>query len=179
MDRQIPREILVAAIAMDRPAFHTIVELCQTWVYGMAYRMTYNRADAEDISQEIFLRLYRGLPRYNIALPFIPWFRRLATNTCLNYLRSQRRRAPLDAGAEIKEEVADAPRRTSDDRILLALNRLPAEYRMAIALRYFEEMAVDEIAGTMELPVGTVKTWLFRARNELKGFLKEKRHDLS
>ncbi|MHC4606884.1 MAG: RNA polymerase sigma factor [Planctomycetota bacterium] len=167
---EVPREALLSARRGDRAAFRTVAEVLARYTYNVAYRMTYGAADAEDLTQDIFLRLYQNLDKYDATLPFGPWYRALATRTALNWRRSRRSRpVPIE-----NVEVAVHPEATGDlpEHLRNAVRDLPEDYRMVVTLRYLEDLGVDEIARAMGKPSGTIKTWLFRARDMLKDKLK-------
>ena len=159
---------LAAARGGDRQAFRALVESLTKEVYNMAYRVTYNEADASDLSQEIFVTLYRNLGRYDPERPFAPWFRRVVTNTAINYRKRQRpHRALPDTLASDEPTVEGLS--AEEMRVLEdALKQLPAEYRLAVGYYYYQGLEVVDIAAAMQVPVGTVKTWPFRAREALK-----------
>ena len=90
MTSEIPRDILVRARSGDRDAFRLVLEATQKLAFNIAYRMTYNANDAEDATQEVYLRLFRNFARYDAELPFLPWFRRLCTNCILNWKEKRR-----------------------------------------------------------------------------------------
>jgi RNA polymerase sigma-70 factor (ECF subfamily) len=175
MTPEVSRDLIVRARRGDREAFRLLLDSLASFTFALAWRMTGNAADAEDLSQDIFLRLHRNLDRCDPARPFTPWFRTLATNVCLNHRKQARAHpsASLDA-AEGRELSApdDPPPGEFDGRLRQFLQELPAEYRMVLTWLYFQEMSVAEIAAAMQIPTGTVKTWLFRGREELKNKLK-------
>lgn len=169
---EIPAEVIARARAGDRAAFRALVERLLKFTFNLAWRMTYHGADAEDLTQEILLRLFRNLERYDPAQPFVPWFRTVATNCAINWKEraSNRRSAPLDPAAAPGTE--DAPPADSGGSLRDAIRALPPEYQACVTLKYLENLGVAEIATTLKVPVGTVKTWLFRAREFLKERLK-------
>ena len=85
MKPEFEREELLRARLGDRGSFRRIVESLSRYVFNLSYRMTWNRSDADDLSQEIFLRLFQNLEKYDPELPFLPWFRRMATNCAINW----------------------------------------------------------------------------------------------
>src|SRR5690242_19648184 len=85
MTPEIPRDTLLRARMGDREAFRSVLESVQKLAYNIAFRLTWNASDAEDATQEIFLRLFRNFPQFDPTQPFLPWFRRLATNCTLNW----------------------------------------------------------------------------------------------
>jgi RNA polymerase sigma-70 factor (ECF subfamily) len=167
MAPDIPRDTLLRARAGDREAFRAVLEAAQKLAFNIAYRLTYNANDAEDATQEVFLRLYRNFGQYDPAQPFLPWFRRLATNCVLNWKEKQRPAAELPEVA-----VRDSGPADPSGRLHQAIRELPAEYQACVTLKYLEDLGVSEIAETLQVPVGTVKTWLFRAREILVQKLK-------
>lgn len=175
-------EVLRRAMSGDESAFAAVVNACGGLVLNLAWRMVRDRQEAEDLSQEVFLRLHRAFDRYDPSRPFLPWFRRLAVNMMINRTsgkakRLMRRSASLDA---IREDAGDLPRdpRSADAveaagrseravRLDVAMGELRPEYRAVLALRYFDGLSYEEIADTLELPLGTVKNRIHRAREAL------------
>lgn len=168
MGPEISREVLLRARLGDREAFRAVAEGVQKLAYNIAWRMTWNAADAEDAAQEVLLRLFRNFPQYDPALPFLPWFRRLATNCTINW---KQKRRPT---SEIAGDVAVAGSEPSDPsaRLHAAIRRLPPEYQACVTLKYLEDLGINDIAQALQVPPGTVKTWLFRAREMLVQKLK-------
>ncbi len=166
---EIPIEALRRARLGDRAAFRVVVEALLKFTYNLAYRMSHHAADAEDLTQEILMRLFQNLERYDPTQPFLPWFRTVAANCTINWRsrRSNRRGTSLDParapGVEDREPDTGLPQAIAD---------LPPEYQVCLTLKYLEDLGVQEIAEAMKVPVGTVKTWLFRAREILKDRLK-------
>ncbi len=154
------------AASGDREAFRGVAESLKDEVYNLAYRMTFNREDAEDLAQEVLITLYRNFHRYDTELPFSPWFRRVLTNVALNYKRKLRpsKMLPDDAA----DPRGSHPGNDDAEIVEAALKTLPNEYRLVVTFKYFQGLEVDEIARTLKVPEGTVKTWLFRAREALK-----------
>jgi len=183
-DQPAPEEALVRRVlAGDRAAFEALVSRYHRIVFAIALRMTGNRAEAEDVSQEVFLRVYRGLRQFDPALPFLPWVRRIAGNAALNHLRrrglERRHAAPESDRGEIPDfpdAAADpeerAARAEEAGRLERALALLPENQRLAVTLKYVEGLTAEEIARAMGAPRNTVKTWLLRARERLREELK-------
>ena len=170
---------LVRAIrAGDRDAFERLVWLYHRRIFAVAYRMVGSRADAEDICQEVFWKVYRNLNRYDPARPLLPWVRRIACNHTLNFLRRRRIERRLFEGAEESGEARTADGRIPADEVLLAeererrlqgaLLRLPPPQRIVFALKYVEDLTAEEIGQALNVPRNTVKTWLYRARETLR-----------
>jgi RNA polymerase sigma-70 factor (ECF subfamily) len=150
---------------------------------NLAARMVQDRALAEDLAQEAFARAFEHLATYDEQRRFASWFFQILHNVTIDYLR--RKRPPAlslddleDAGHAVPDATAmGTPPDTQAEQSALAraldasLARIRPEYREAVVLRYREDLSVEEIAEAMSLPVGTVKTYLFRARKELASLL--------
>jgi len=168
---EIPPDLVRRARSGDAAAFRRLVDALAGLTFNIAWRMTGHRADAEDMSQEVFLRLHRHFATYDPRLPFLPWFRKLTTNACLNWCRTHRSRRPASLGEMDPAAPASPEPVESSGALRDAVQSLPADQRLALARFYFESLSVAEIAESMEVPVGTIKTWLFRAREALKSRL--------
>ncbi len=185
------QEWLIRAKQGDTVAFAELVGRYQTAVFNIAYRFLGNRQDAEDAAQEAFVRAFRAMDRFDTARPFAPWIKRIAANHCLNRLQKAVRHTQITAsdlqtGAE---EVADMDnwahtvptpeqtmvRQQETTAIHAAILQLPPRYWAVIELRHFQQMAYDEIAATLERPLSSVKSDLFRARRMLAEMLKERK----
>ncbi|MBI3099170.1 MAG: sigma-70 family RNA polymerase sigma factor [Planctomycetes bacterium] len=179
------KEVLLRARAGDRDAFGRIVDAWQVRIFNLAYRMTFDRETACDLTQEVFLHLFRQLDRYDPERPFAPWFLRVATNLCIN--RTQKAELPtisLEALGSGRDEESGFDPGTDDDPVTVhlghqsrreavqaAIRKLPAEYRAILTLHYLEQMPYEELCATLDLPLGTVKNRLHRARTVLKRLL--------
>jgi RNA polymerase sigma-70 factor (ECF subfamily) len=152
----------------DREAFEQLVHRFQRRIYGFAYRYIRDADEAQDLAQEIFLRLYRKLGRFDPRRPFEPWLWRVAANVCANYLE---RRVPPPAtlgGDGGGGGTAAPPALMEETRLGDALTRLPPNYRLVLVLHYQADMPLAEIAGTLGLSEMTVKSRLYRARTQLQ-----------
>jgi RNA polymerase sigma-70 factor (ECF subfamily) len=171
----------------DAAAFRSLVEHWQGRVFGFCWRMTADRALSEDLAQEVFLKVYQVFHRYDRTRPFAPWMRRVMVNEVLNRLRGERRDlAPLDAAPEGASSFADvrapdpvlgASREEEAAIVRRCVEALPPAWRAVVALRYQEELPVQDIAAILDLPVNTVKTRLFRAREALRADLRSMSED--
>lgn len=162
---EIPQELVRRARAGDAFAFKQLVDALAGLTFNIAWRMTGHRADAEDMSQEVFLRLHRHFATYDLRLPFLPWFRRLTSNACLNWRRDHRLKRP----DQLTDSDLPAPETPEPETPVRDVVRtLPEEQRLVLARFYFEGLSVAEIAEAMGAPAGTIKTWLYRAREALK-----------
>lgn len=142
-------------------------------MYNLALRITGDRDAANDCAQEAFIRAYGALAQYDVAKPLAPWLFRIATNASLNHVqRWHAHERPVDELPDRPEPEETGPeaiaiRREELGEVLLAMNALPARYRAALALRHLHELSYQEVADALDLPLGTVKTHLHRARAAL------------
>lgn len=162
------------ALQADHQAFGELVRRYQTSVFNVCYRIMGERLEAEDMTQETFLRAHDRLGTYDADRPFGPWIRRVGANLCLNTIkRRQLTMLPLDEGlegsttrVEERPEVARVYAERSE-AIRDAILELPVQYRVVIELRHFFDMSYREIAEAVGLPLSDVKSHLFRARKLL------------
>jgi len=163
-------------------AFTALCAPLEGMVYRHCLQMLKNPADAQDAAQEAMLRAYRAMPRFLGASGVSTWLYRIAHNVCLDMLkRPQARRAPLslDALAEAGQEPADRQdgpearylRRSDSERLNEALAGLPMEAQALLTLRYGDGMSYDRLAALLDIPEGTVKSRLNRAKEKLRALL--------
>lgn len=166
------------AQAGDHDAFAALVSEHQRYVYNLALRLLKNEEEALDLAQETFVRAWTALPNFRGHSRFRTWLYRIATNLCYNRLPGLRR-SLSELGDDViadlpeTESAFDNPARGTESRELRAylhqaIDHLDANYRLLIALRYQDELSYDEIAALLHLPLGTVKTGLFRAKEQLR-----------
>jgi len=159
----------------DDPAIQALVERFQADVYGLCVRLLSHRHDAEDVTQEVFLRIFRSLRRWDASRPLKPWIMGIAVNRCRTWL-SQRVKRP-ELADYLQETAADAPADDSAEllaEIRTALNELRSEYRTVFVLFHEQGQPYEEIGAALRRPVGTIKTWLHRARLEVLERLKRR-----
>ncbi len=155
--------------------FDTFVSEFQHTFYNLAYSYVQNEADAEDLCQEIFLKLYMKQTKFRHQCKLSTWSYRIAVNTCLDFLRKQKRRpqrAELDAARALsppsQEPESRLVREDTASHVRRLVTQLPAKYRDVIILYHFLQLSYEEIAKALELPLRTVETRLYRGRNKLK-----------
>jgi RNA polymerase sigma-70 factor (ECF subfamily) len=158
-----------AARGGDPDAFESLVRRYQRRVYALAYQHLRDTDEAQDLAQEVFVRLYRNLDRYDPGRPFQPWFWRLAANVAATY----RRRRP--AAALELPDVASAADAGLEEALPLerALADLSEDLRLPVILHYYLDQPLDEIALAMGLSLSAVKSRLHRARALLRRLLVE------
>ena len=169
----------------DADAFEQLLLEHQKNVYNLCYRMAGNPDDAMDLSQETFLRAWRCLDQYQFASAFSTWLYRLCSNICIDFLRRRRRQqtVPLtfeDADGEEQTYAVPDAQPLPEEQVELKLTRetlqaamaqLPPEHRAVLQLRVVNEMSYEQIADVLDIQIGTVKSRLSRARNQLKKIL--------
>ena len=176
-------ELVKLTLCGNTLAYNSLVQRYQRQVYNLAYRMLGNAEDAGDLVQDTFLRAYGALASFRQDASFLTWLYKIASNLCIDQLRSRKAKGTLSLEVELDEgrEPADATRGTMpedcavrgavQDIVQQAVMNLPERYRVVVIMRHLQDMSVDEIARALDLPTGTVKTHLFRAREMLRGRL--------
>ncbi len=166
----------------DRAALGDLIAQTQDRVYNLAYRILGNPQEAEDLTQEVYVRVWRALPRFRGESKFTTWLHTVATNACLNRKRALRRRldAQLDAEGALDDiatpeegPAQETMHRDEHARLWELVERLPDKYRLVLTLFYQQQLSYQEIAQVLALPLGTVKAHLNRARNALAASLKK------
>ncbi len=169
----------------DREAFARLVDLHKRLVFGLCVRLLRDPEEARDAAQETFVRAWGAVATYDPAQPFTPWLLRIARNHAIDVVRRRLpagRRVELDAEGEEGErtELADPSREPADEGLEraesaaslgAAVAALPPRYREVVHLFHVDGLSYKEIAATLEIPIGTVMTWLHRARAQLRDTL--------
>lgn len=182
MANESPDTLLVRRVQKgDKGAFDLLVLKYQHKIVNLVMRYVRDPDQALDITQEAFLKAYRAMPRFRGESAFYTWLYRIAVNTAKNYLAAQRRR-PLDVELDMQDpeqfdlhaklKETDTPEGMTLSRELhqtveRAIDALPDDLRTAIVLRELDGMSYEEIAQTMDCPVGTVRSRIFRARDAI------------
>jgi RNA polymerase sigma-70 factor (ECF subfamily) len=155
-------------------AFERLVPAYRRRVIGLAYSVLRDRAAAEDLAQEVFVKLWRALPRYDGRARLSTWIYAITRNAAISTLRARRRSVSLSDPAVLAEvenrEAAPDPD-PGDAALWRQVEALPEKQRQAVILYYQDERTVDEVAAMMGMPVNTVKTHLHRARASLAAAL--------
>ncbi len=189
-ERDIDQQLVERVQRGDKAAFNLLVVKYQRKIFRLLSRLIRDQAEIEDVAQEAFIKAYRALPNFRGDSAFYTWLYRIAINTAKNYLVSQGRRAPTSTPSDIEDaETFDDGDHLRDlntpDSMLVtkqvgeavnrAIDRLPEDLRTAIVLRELEGLSYEEIAESMQCPIGTVRSRIFRAREavalELKPIL--------
>lgn len=191
MDPNEPADQTLAARAAegDEKAIRMIVERYERPVFSLHYRMVRDRELAEDLSQETFIRAFNAIHTYNPRYKLSSWLFKIANNLAIDHLRkrtldtvsidgapdalteSERAQTAYDIPSEEESPEEYAANRELGEQIEAAMAQLRPHYRVATVLRHVEGYSYEEIAGIMDLPLGTVKTYIHRARLELRELL--------
>jgi len=167
----------------DHASFENLVDRFMGRAMSVAMSYVGNREDALDLSQEAFYRVYKNLDRFREGEPFAPWFFRILRNACLNYLQKRRRRRSFSIHArddsegdfplpdESSDPTAPTESREAQKQLWDGIEKLSVAHREIIWLRHFEDMDYATIAEVLEIPIGTVMSRLFHARQKLKAAL--------
>ena len=171
----------------DDEAWRQMVDHMGQRVYSVAYHFTLKREDAEELSQEIFLKIFENLHRYDGSFPLAAWVISVARNLCIDRYRRRKRERSFrfvsdDAVAPMLQSgddpAAEALRKERTKLLFWALSEIPEDLAEILVLRDLEGLAYDEIGKALDLPDGTVKSRLFRARAEVARKVRE-RHESS
>lgn len=183
---QIDQKLVARVQGGDKKAFDSLVRKYQHKIIQLINRYIKDPSEALDVAQDTFIKAYRALPNFRGESAFYTWLYRIAINTAKNHIAAKARR-PSDNEIEVElaEQFEGATRLKDQETpeglllsdeiaktVRLAIEELPEELRVAISLREFEGMSYDEIAQTMNCPVGTVRSRIFRAREAIDKKLK-------
>lgn len=181
-EREIDRQLVERVQRGDKRAFELLVAKYQRKIFRLLSRLIRDPGEIEDVAQEAFIKAYRALPNFRGDSAFYTWLYRIAINTAKNHLVAQGRRAPTSTETEVEdaERMDDADQlrdvNTPDSMLLSkqvgeavnrAIDRLPEDLRTAIVLREIEGLSYEEIAESMNCPIGTVRSRIFRAREAI------------
>lgn len=173
----VDAELIRAAQAGDRDALITLLREIESHVYRTAYYIVGNEQDAMDAAQEALIRIYTKIDTYEEKAMFKTWVQRIVTNICIDKFRKKKPTVSIEehqlnfsSEQNIEEEIV-----LSDvaSEIRVAINKLPEHHRAVVVLRYMQDFSYKEIAESLNLPLNTVKSYLFRARQQLQTLLQE------
>ncbi len=166
-------QLVRASAAGDQDAFRQLVERYRRLVLHVAFRSMGDMSLAEDVTQEAFIKVYRGLPKYRPEKPFVHWLRRVVGNAVLDELRRRRPVVSLDGMDQPPASNEEDPQDVTDQHgvqqaVRDAIAGLPPRYREIITLQVFGELTYEEIARTLKMPLGTVMWRLNMAKRLLR-----------
>ena len=179
------RELVRRALEGDDAAFATLVRRYERGLYNLALRMVRESEQARDLTQEIFVRVHRSLARYDPVYPFPSWIYRVGSNLCIDWIRRRKLDtvsldAPIggDEDGPRRDVASDSPdpeavylHKERGQLLGEALAKLPEMHRLVLLLRHQRELSYDEIAVALDVPLGTVKARIHRAREALRRIL--------
>lgn len=186
-------KLVQRALKNDQLAYGELLERYRESIYYMVYKMVKDREDAEDLTIEAFGKAFKRLDQYTPNFAFSTWLFKIATNNCIDFIRKKRMQSySLDDklkdndGGELQVDVKDYKLNPEEEFIKEqkkntmrnVVEKLKPRYRKLVELRYFEEYSYEEIADEMQLPIGTVKAQLFRAREFLLQILESKKDQI-
>ncbi|MCX6160245.1 MAG: sigma-70 family RNA polymerase sigma factor [Ignavibacteriae bacterium] len=181
-------DLIERALKGEQTAYDRLMKKYYNLVNNLIFRMIYRKEDVEDLTQEAFIKAFNSLDKFDRQFAFSTWLYKIASNNCIDYLRKKKLSTfSIDKDIEsddddFKFEIPDhdtKPDRnildTERKKVLLdAINGLPDKYKTVILLRHNDEMEYEEIAKKLRLPLGTVKAHIFRGRELLNKYLKDK-----
>jgi RNA polymerase sigma-70 factor (ECF subfamily) len=179
MDPARERELVERCRRGDEGAFQELVDQYKDLVFALIARTVQDRSRAEDLAQDVFLRIHRGLPYFRGEARLSTWIYRIVANVCVYDHARPPATMPLDPvdtdRRREREALSVSDRRFGDlelrDRLEKAIARLPANYRLLVAAHYLQGIQYEELAEALQLPLGTVKTQLHRAKQQLRRLL--------
>jgi len=171
----------------EKAAYDLLVLKYQQRIINLVSRFVRNQSDAQDVTQEAFIKAYRALPNFRGDSAFYTWLYRIAVNTAKNYLAVQSRRPAesdydvseieqIEGNTALKEQATPENLLLKDElqaTVLKAIENLPEDLRSAIMLREIEGLSYEEIATVMECPIGTVRSRIFRARESIDSEIRQ------
>src|SRR5213593_2344543 len=168
------RELVERCRRGDEGAFQELVERYKDLVFALIARTVQDRSRAEDLAQEVFLRVHRGLPYFRGEARLSTWIYRIVANVCAQPWAPPATVSLDDASAALVTPSA-ADRQFGDlelrDRLEKAIARLPANYRLLIAAHYLDGVQYEDLAEALQMPLGTIKTHIYRAKQQLRRVL--------
>lgn len=175
------RELVARAAAGDDDAFAALVTRYSDFVFTIVVRIVIDEEDARDVAQDAFVRAHRALGKFRGDSKFSSWLYRIAVNRALTHLKQRKRRpSPVSLGEvpQLESSVLDTVKRSDPERdlfrserartVVRAVEKLPPNYRTVVTLFYLEERSYKEVAAILGIPMGTLKTYLHRARAILR-----------
>lgn len=176
----IDKNLISRCKKYDKSALIELFEIYEKYLYKLCYSYTQSEPDALDLVQEIYIKIFNNINKFDESMPFHPWLRRISINTCLNFKRTIKSNVislnedfnkdfTLEDTIASNFNVEDEIEKIDLKRIIKEnLKTLPENYRLAIILRYYENLSYAEIAELICKPLGTVKTEIYRAKSLLK-----------
>jgi len=183
--------LVVKARQGDQKAYADLMQRYKDSIYFMVLKMVNNREDAMDLTVETFAKAFEKLDKYQPEFAFSTWLFRVATNNCIDFIRKKKlntmsihgmtnddgEEKQLDIKSDVLNPEESSIKKQQTQELKMLIESLPARYRNLITLRYFDELSYEEIAVQLDLPLGTVKAQLFRARFLLGNIINRVKRD--
>lgn len=170
MHKQNDIELIAQSMNGDQVAYAELVDRYKNALYRHCFAIVRDEDVAEDIAQDVFVTAYYKLATYNAAYKFSTWLFKIGTNKALNYLKKHAKERPMHENLQEKivSKLPSPERKALHAELESAVGRLRPKYRVAIRLHYWEGMKYEEVAATLAVSEGTVKSWLNRAKTQLR-----------
>lgn len=182
MNKDIDKDFVIRLKSGDKRAFEKLFTDYKNMIYTIVNRMVYNKNKVDDLVADIFVKVYQNIQRFDERSKLSTWMYRVAYNHCLDHIRKAKRDPlesyePLDSKFDLSSNSLD-PEKTvlkgEREQVLYALvDSMPERYRMVLNFYYFEGISYNDISEIMGIPIGTVKTYLFRAKEYLREKMKK------
>ena len=181
--------LVIRAKGGDQKAYADLMQRYKDSIYFMSLKMVNNKDDAMDLTIETFGKAFENIEKYKPDFAFSTWLFRIATNNCIDFIRKKRlnlvsihsltdesgEERQLDIKADTLNPEESSIKKQQNEAIKLIVDKLPLRYKTLITLRYFDELSYEEIAQELDLPLGTVKAQLFRARDLMANILNRRK----
>lgn len=176
LDERAERDLIVRAKSGDGEAFSSLTRFYIPRVYRAAYAVVRNHADAEDVTQETFVRAYQSIARFDETRPMFPWLYRIARNLCINRIQRVAKRETEMPDYDYFPDSSAGPEAVlvaaeEQELVRKAVRALPEQHRRIIELSHFQDCSYREMADILDIPMGTVMSRLYHARRKLKALL--------
>ncbi len=178
--------VIRKAQAGDADSFHKLVSIYDHQVMSLALKLIKNEEDAQDIYQEVFMKVFKNLKKFRFESDFSTWLYRVTTNAAFNYSRSKKKHVHVDSLSDEGEylperlpadaETSAGDRQATRDRIMASVDSLPQRQRTVFILKHIQKLKIKDISNMLDCSEGTVKKYLFRAVEKLRGDLEELRY---
>lgn len=185
--------LVIRAKEGDQKAYAELMQRYKDSIYFMALKMVNNKDNAMDLTVETFGKAFENIEKYKPDFAFSTWLFRIATNNCIDFIRKKKLNVvsinnmvddegddrPMQIKADTLNPEESSIKKQQNEQIKLIVDKLPSRYRTLIILRYYDELSYEEIAQQLDLPLGTVKAQLFRARDLLSNVVSRKKNSFS
>lgn len=176
----VDKKLIVRCKRHEKSALTELFRKYEKYLYKICYTYSQNQQDALDLIQEIYIKVFNNIDKFNEDMPFHPWVRKLAVNICLNFRRTKKNNVislneSYNEDSSVEDNIAsdfnveEEIERVDVRKVIIEnIKSLPEKYRLIIILRYYEDLSYNEISELLAKPLGTVKIELYRAKAILK-----------